>query len=91
MVPKIYRDLSALGYLFSFLGCAVQFLSMISVGKQTNTLCYTTETNSLCLGLPQANSSLFEPAALVYLSTDSIRNRTVTTGVLGLNGKVELW
>ena len=27
------------------------------------------QTNSLCLGLPQANSSLFEPAAaLVYLS-----------------------
>ena len=31
-------------------------------------VCATTETNSLCLGLPQANSSLFEPAALVYLS-----------------------
>ena len=31
-------------------------------------LCATTETNSLCLGLPQVNSSLFEPAASVYLS-----------------------
>ena len=31
-------------------------------------ICAATETNSLCLGLPQANSSLFEPAALVYLS-----------------------
>ena len=54
-------------YLFSFLSCAVQFLSMISMGSR-QILCATTETNSLCLGLPQANSSLFEPAALVYLS-----------------------
>ena len=40
------------------------------------------------LGLPQANSSLFEPVALVYLSRQ--HRKSVMTSMLGLSERVEL-
>ena len=70
---------------------------MISMGKQI--VCATTETNSLCLGLPQANSSLFEPAAaLVYLSRQHQKSDSYhrcawfewKSGALVMHGKVKI-
>ena len=62
-------------------------------------VCATTETNSLCLGLPQANSSLFEPAAaLVYLSRQHQKSDSYhrcawfewKSGALVMHGKVKI-
>ena len=61
-------------------------------------VCATTETNSLCLGLPQANSSLFKPAAaLVYPSRQHQKSDNYhrcallewKSGALVMHGKVK--
>ena len=54
-------------------------MSTTSMGKQTKGLCSKIRPRLTTW----ANSSLFEPAALVYLSRQ-------VTGVLGLSGRVEL-
>ena len=54
------------------------------------------QTDSLCLGLPQANSSLFEPAALVYVSRQHQKSDSYHTcawlewksGALVMDGEV---
>ena len=58
-------------------------MSMISMGKQTNSLCPRVSG----LGLSQAYLSLFGPVALVYPSRQ--HRKSVMTGMLGLSGRVK--